>query len=128
MFCFSLPFQPLIKASKYFSEQGIPFPQIVPGEEEAKSPKECYIVGDKEGPETPVVLLFPLVNDTFRNYKAPGKLAAANHFIKASMTSLSIHGIPTFYFIIINLNGWMPMKDFAFRLLTTVPGQLSAGL
>uniref|UniRef100_A0A8C8SX99 Phospholipase A2 n=1 Tax=Pelusios castaneus TaxID=367368 RepID=A0A8C8SX99_9SAUR len=63
---------PLIKASKYFSEQGIPFPQIVPGEEEAKNPKECYIVGDKEGPETPVVLLFPLVNDTFRNYKAPG--------------------------------------------------------
>ncbi|XP_061467321.1 cytosolic phospholipase A2 epsilon-like isoform X2 [Rhineura floridana] len=61
--------KPLKKASEYFSEQGIPFPQIIPSEDDLK---ECYLVGDQEGPETPIVLLFPLVNDTFREYKAPG--------------------------------------------------------
>uniref|UniRef100_A0A8C3G0E1 Phospholipase A2 n=1 Tax=Chrysemys picta bellii TaxID=8478 RepID=A0A8C3G0E1_CHRPI len=83
---------PLIKASKYFSEQGIPFPKIVPGEEEAKSPKECYIVGDKEGPETPVVLLFPLVNDTFRNYKAPGVKRSPSEMAEGEIDVADING------------------------------------
>ncbi|XP_050810901.1 cytosolic phospholipase A2 epsilon-like isoform X1 [Gopherus flavomarginatus] len=83
---------PLIKASKYFSEQGIPFPKIVPGEEEAKSPKECYIVGDKEGPETPVVLLFPLVNDTFRNYKAPGVKRSPSEMAEGEIDVANING------------------------------------
>ncbi|XP_034623867.1 cytosolic phospholipase A2 epsilon-like [Trachemys scripta elegans] len=83
---------PLIKASKYFSEQGIPFPKIVPGEEEAKSPKECYIVGDKEGPETPVVLLFPLVNDTFRNYKAPGVKRSPSEMAEGEIDVADVNG------------------------------------
>uniref|UniRef100_A0A8C3FYM4 Phospholipase A2 n=1 Tax=Chrysemys picta bellii TaxID=8478 RepID=A0A8C3FYM4_CHRPI len=76
----------------YFSEQGIPFPKIVPGEEEAKSPKECYIVGDKEGPETPVVLLFPLVNDTFRNYKAPGVKRSPSEMAEGEIDVADING------------------------------------
>lgn len=56
----------------YFSEQGIPFPKNIPDDEE-KDIKECYLVGDQESPETPIVILFPLVNDTFREYKSPGK-------------------------------------------------------
>ncbi|TFK15039.1 cytosolic phospholipase A2 zeta-like [Platysternon megacephalum] len=84
---------PLIKASKYFSEQGIPFPKIVPGEEEAKSPKECYIVGDKEGPETPVVLLFPLVNDSFRNYKAPGVKRSPSEMAEGEIDVADINGL-----------------------------------
>ncbi|XP_068802074.1 cytosolic phospholipase A2 epsilon isoform X1 [Struthio camelus] len=63
---------PLREASKYFAEQGIPFPKNVPDELETSNLKECYIVGDKESPETPIVVFFPLVNDTFRDYKAPG--------------------------------------------------------
>ncbi|XP_054825906.1 cytosolic phospholipase A2 epsilon-like [Eublepharis macularius] len=63
---------PLKEASKYFSKQGIPFPQNIPNEEEEKDVKECYLVGDKESPQTPIVVLFTLVNDTFREYKAPG--------------------------------------------------------
>ncbi|KAL8169457.1 UNVERIFIED_CONTAM: hypothetical protein K2H54_049445 [Gekko kuhli] len=61
---------PLKQASKYFSEQGIPFPQNIPHEE--KDEKECYLIGDQESPETPIVVLVTLVNDTFREYKAPG--------------------------------------------------------
>ncbi|XP_068873511.1 cytosolic phospholipase A2 epsilon-like isoform X3 [Aphelocoma coerulescens] len=44
----------------------------VPDDQETPHLKECYIVGDKESPETPIVIFFPLVNDTFREYKAPG--------------------------------------------------------
>uniref|UniRef100_A0A8C6YSL3 Phospholipase A2 n=1 Tax=Nothoprocta perdicaria TaxID=30464 RepID=A0A8C6YSL3_NOTPE len=64
--------RPLRDASKYFAEQGIPFPKKVPDEQETTNLKECYILGDKESPETPIVVFFPLVNDTFREYKAPG--------------------------------------------------------
>uniref|UniRef100_A0A8D2MNR8 Phospholipase A2 n=1 Tax=Zonotrichia albicollis TaxID=44394 RepID=A0A8D2MNR8_ZONAL len=53
-------------------KQGIPFPTKVPDDQETPHLKECYIVGDKESPETPIVIFFPLVNDTFREYKAPG--------------------------------------------------------
>uniref|UniRef100_A0A8C4ULP5 Phospholipase A2 n=1 Tax=Falco tinnunculus TaxID=100819 RepID=A0A8C4ULP5_FALTI len=63
---------PLKEASKYFAKQGIPFPRKVPDDQETPHLKECYIVGDKESPETPIVVFFPLVNDTFRDYKAPG--------------------------------------------------------
>ncbi|XP_068017486.1 cytosolic phospholipase A2 epsilon-like isoform X2 [Melanerpes formicivorus] len=63
---------PLEEASKYFLKQGIPFPKIKLNEEEKKNLKECYIFEDKETPEAPTVVFFPLVNDTFRKYKEPG--------------------------------------------------------
>ncbi|XP_077175208.1 cytosolic phospholipase A2 epsilon-like [Paroedura picta] len=62
---------PLKEAAKYFSEQGIPFPQNIPDDEE-KDVKECYLIGHQESPQTPLVVHFALVNDTFREYKAPG--------------------------------------------------------
>ncbi|KAM3853925.1 cytosolic phospholipase A2 epsilon-like [Vipera latastei] len=63
---------PLQMASNYFSEQGIPFPRIIPQEQDGKDVKECYLLGEQEGPNTPLVLLYPLVCNTFRNYKEPG--------------------------------------------------------
>ncbi|XP_076200776.1 cytosolic phospholipase A2 epsilon-like [Aptenodytes patagonicus] len=63
---------PLEEASKYFLKQGIPFPKIHLSEEEKKNLKECYIFEDAETPEAPMVVFFPLVNDTFRKYKEPG--------------------------------------------------------
>lgn len=70
---FSVWMQPLEEASKYFLKQGIPFPKIHLSEEEKKNLKECYIFEDTETPEAPMVVFFPLVNDTFRKYKEPGK-------------------------------------------------------
>ncbi|NXR60277.1 PA24E phospholipase, partial [Rhadina sibilatrix] len=63
---------PLEEASKYFQKQGIPFPKIHMSEEEKKDLKECYIFEDTETPEAPIVVFFPLVNDSFRKYKEPG--------------------------------------------------------
>uniref|UniRef100_A0A8C3S0Q1 Phospholipase A2 n=1 Tax=Chelydra serpentina TaxID=8475 RepID=A0A8C3S0Q1_CHESE len=63
---------PLDLIAKYFSEQGIPFPRIEMSEEDRKNLKECYLFEDAENPRAPIVLFFPLVNDTFKKYKAPG--------------------------------------------------------
>ncbi|XP_056402648.1 cytosolic phospholipase A2 zeta-like [Hyla sarda] len=66
------PFEVLDLTSKYCKERGIPFPKITVTEEDEKQPKECYVFMDADNPRVPIVLHFPLVNDTFRKYKAPG--------------------------------------------------------
>ncbi|XP_067414243.1 cytosolic phospholipase A2 zeta-like [Emydura macquarii macquarii] len=66
------PFEVLQLTQKYCEELEIPFPQIILSEEDEKKPKECYMFVDHENPKAPIVLHFPLVNDTFRKYKAPG--------------------------------------------------------
>ncbi|KAG8126132.1 hypothetical protein E2320_021355, partial [Naja naja] len=58
------------KASRYFAKQGIPFPKIDLSME--KNLKECYVFEDATDSEAPIVVFFPLINDTFKKYKAPG--------------------------------------------------------
>ncbi|XP_077178892.1 cytosolic phospholipase A2 epsilon-like isoform X1 [Paroedura picta] len=62
----------LERSCKYYAEQHIPFPKATLSEEDKKSLKECYLFEDAENPEAPILLFFPQVNDTFRDYKAPG--------------------------------------------------------
>ncbi|XP_060118342.1 cytosolic phospholipase A2 epsilon-like [Heteronotia binoei] len=64
---------PLEKACKFYMEQGIPFPNVVLTEEDKKNPKECYYFNQTGAAECPDVLFFPLVNDTFQHYRAPGE-------------------------------------------------------
>uniref|UniRef100_A0A7M4FN70 Phospholipase A2 n=1 Tax=Crocodylus porosus TaxID=8502 RepID=A0A7M4FN70_CROPO len=64
--------EPCFDTGQYCVEQGLPFPKIVLTEEDKKNPKECYVFVDDENPEVPIVLFFPLVNNTFKEYKAPG--------------------------------------------------------
>uniref|UniRef100_A0A672TQG3 Phospholipase A2 n=1 Tax=Strigops habroptila TaxID=2489341 RepID=A0A672TQG3_STRHB len=66
------PFEVLELTQKYCEEREIPFPKIEWSEEDEKKPKECYMFVDDDNPKAPVVLHFPLVNDTFQEYKAPG--------------------------------------------------------
>uniref|UniRef100_A0A8C6V531 Phospholipase A2 n=1 Tax=Naja naja TaxID=35670 RepID=A0A8C6V531_NAJNA len=49
---------------------GIPFPKIDLSME--KNLKECYVFEDATDSEAPIVVFFPLINDTFKKYKAPG--------------------------------------------------------
>ncbi|KFW74982.1 Cytosolic phospholipase A2 zeta, partial [Manacus vitellinus] len=39
---------------------------------DSRSPKECYMFVDDNNPKAPIVVHFPLVNETFQKYKAPG--------------------------------------------------------
>ncbi|NXH01176.1 PA24E phospholipase, partial [Loxia leucoptera] len=66
--------QALDQTCKYCSEQGIIFPKVDLSEEDRKKLKECYLFDGAETPGAPVLLFFPLVNDTFQKYKAPGKV------------------------------------------------------
>ncbi|KYO28414.1 hypothetical protein Y1Q_0016002 [Alligator mississippiensis] len=66
------PFEVLNLTQKYCEEREIPFPKIILSKEDEKKPKECYMFMDDEDPKAPIVLHFPLVNDTFQKYKAPG--------------------------------------------------------
>uniref|UniRef100_U3JTS7 Phospholipase A2 n=1 Tax=Ficedula albicollis TaxID=59894 RepID=U3JTS7_FICAL len=65
--------QALDQTCKYCSEQGIIFPRVDLSEEDRKHLKECYLFDGAETPGAPVLLFFPLVNDTFQKYKAPGQ-------------------------------------------------------
>ncbi|XP_035184899.1 cytosolic phospholipase A2 epsilon-like isoform X2 [Oxyura jamaicensis] len=62
----------LDQTCKYCSEQGILFPKVDLSEEDRKNLKECYLFEGTETPGAPILLFFPLINDTFQKYKAPG--------------------------------------------------------
>uniref|UniRef100_A0A8B9PC63 Phospholipase A2 n=1 Tax=Apteryx owenii TaxID=8824 RepID=A0A8B9PC63_APTOW len=65
-------FKQLEMTYKYCKIQGIPFPKVELSKEEEKNPKECYVFSDAEDPRAPIVIHFPLVNDTFKEFKEPG--------------------------------------------------------
>lgn len=67
---------PLKQACRYFSEQRIPFPSIGLKDDE-KNLKECYMFDGADTPGAPLLLYFPLVNDTFQRYVAPGMTRSA---------------------------------------------------
>ncbi|NXJ18949.1 PA24E phospholipase, partial [Dicrurus megarhynchus] len=67
---------PLEQACKYFAEQEIPFPCIGLTDDE-KNLKECYMFDGADTPGAPLLLYFPLVNDTFQRYVAPGMTRSA---------------------------------------------------
>ncbi|XP_063802610.1 cytosolic phospholipase A2 delta-like [Pseudophryne corroboree] len=58
----------------YCTTQGIGFPKVSLSDEERQKHKECYIFNDEDNPNAPIVLHFPLVNDTFKEFKEPGVL------------------------------------------------------
>ncbi|NXU83064.1 PA24E phospholipase, partial [Xiphorhynchus elegans] len=60
---------PLDLFSEYCLEHGIPFPSTELSQEDREHLKECYVFEDSL--EAPILAYFPLVCDTFQNYKAP---------------------------------------------------------
>ncbi|XP_038597004.1 cytosolic phospholipase A2 delta [Tachyglossus aculeatus] len=66
------PFEALEQTERYCREQGIPFPAIKLTPEERLWPRECHVFSDPACPDAPIVLHFPLVNDSFRQHSAPG--------------------------------------------------------
>uniref|UniRef100_A0A8B9IS71 Phospholipase A2 n=1 Tax=Amazona collaria TaxID=241587 RepID=A0A8B9IS71_9PSIT len=65
-------FKQLEMTYKYCKIQKIPFPKVEISKEEEMNPKECYVFSDAEDPRAPIVIHFPLVNDTFKEFKEPG--------------------------------------------------------
>lgn len=58
---------------EYCTVQGIPFPSYNIQDDD-KNLQECYLMGQSQDPDVPIVAFFPLINDTFQKYEAPGEL------------------------------------------------------
>uniref|UniRef100_A0A670HVF7 Phospholipase A2 n=1 Tax=Podarcis muralis TaxID=64176 RepID=A0A670HVF7_PODMU len=68
----SSPFKQIRLTAKYCEEQSIPFPKVDLTEEDWKNPRECYVFSDEDNPQAPILIYFPLVCASFKEYKAPG--------------------------------------------------------
>lgn len=69
------PFKELIMAEKWAFQNKVPFPPIEKLVEEYKKDevvRECYVFKHPSDHFCPVILHFPLVNNKFKDFKAPG--------------------------------------------------------
>ncbi|XP_048047222.1 cytosolic phospholipase A2 zeta [Megalobrama amblycephala] len=65
-------FKVLKQSQEYCTDRKIPFPKIDFKKVESEPLKEVYVFEDKDDPEAPIVLHFPMVNVSFKQFKAPG--------------------------------------------------------
>ncbi|KAG3261681.1 phospholipase A2 group IVE [Ictidomys tridecemlineatus] len=70
-YCAGSQTKPLKQTCEYCTTQNIPFPGYELQDEDG-SLKECYLLEHPQDPDAPIVAFFPLINDTFQKYKAPG--------------------------------------------------------
>ncbi|XP_036134273.1 cytosolic phospholipase A2 delta [Molossus molossus] len=68
----SSPFETLQQTEVYCRGLGLPFPRVEPNPQDQRQPKECHLFSDPTCPDAPVLLHFPLVNASFKDYSAPG--------------------------------------------------------
>ncbi|KAF5885046.1 cytosolic phospholipase A2 zeta-like, partial [Clarias magur] len=66
------PLQVMKDTQQYCTEHQVPFPKIDFSKYTSQPKQEVYVFIDEENPEAPIVLHFPLVNVSFKDYKAPG--------------------------------------------------------
>uniref|UniRef100_A0A0P4VYZ5 Phospholipase A2 n=1 Tax=Scylla olivacea TaxID=85551 RepID=A0A0P4VYZ5_SCYOL len=70
----SQPFKELLLAEKWATQNKVPFPPIQKqvAQYEGQEVRECYVFKHPTDPFCPVILHFPLVNNKFREFSAPG--------------------------------------------------------
>ncbi|XP_006883281.1 PREDICTED: cytosolic phospholipase A2 delta [Elephantulus edwardii] len=68
----SSPFEVLHQTELYCRTQGLPFPRVNLSPQDLHQPRECHLFSDPDCPEAPVLLHFPLVNVSFKDYSDPG--------------------------------------------------------
>uniref|UniRef100_UPI003AABA0C7 cytosolic phospholipase A2 zeta-like n=1 Tax=Centroberyx gerrardi TaxID=166262 RepID=UPI003AABA0C7 len=82
------------KTATYCNNHKIPFPNADFASLETESDKEFYIFEDKENPKAPIVLHLPLVNVTYKKFKAPGVPRVGEAEIKAGEIDVSSSNSP----------------------------------
>lgn len=65
--------QTLKETQQYCSDHKLPFPNIDFSKYKSEPNREVYVFEDEKNPDAPIVIHFPLVNISFKDYKAPGK-------------------------------------------------------
>ncbi|XP_069579116.1 cytosolic phospholipase A2 beta [Brachyistius frenatus] len=85
-------FKVLEKTVAYCKDHDIPFPSTNFASLEPQ--KEMYILEDEENPKAPIVIHFPLVNDTYKDFKRPGVKRETEEEIKAGKVDVSSSDSP----------------------------------
>ncbi|XP_063731568.1 cytosolic phospholipase A2 zeta-like [Eleginops maclovinus] len=65
-------FKVLKTTAAYCENHNIPFPNADYASLDKEPQEEVYIIEDKDNPKAPIVVHFPLVNVTFKDFKLPG--------------------------------------------------------
>ncbi|XP_037127811.1 cytosolic phospholipase A2 zeta isoform X5 [Syngnathus acus] len=76
-------FREIKLTAAYCRDRDVPFPHVDFTTLEREPLKEIYIYEDKKNPKAPIVIHFPLVNDSFRHFKEPGVKRETAEEIKA---------------------------------------------
>ncbi|XP_047432421.1 cytosolic phospholipase A2 epsilon-like isoform X2 [Mugil cephalus] len=76
------------KTAAYCTEHNIPFPNVDFDSLE-KDPQEVYVFEDEGNPKAPIVIHFPLVNITYKDFKSPGVKRETKEEIKAGKVDVS---------------------------------------
>uniref|UniRef100_A0A8C8BZG0 Phospholipase A2 n=1 Tax=Oncorhynchus tshawytscha TaxID=74940 RepID=A0A8C8BZG0_ONCTS len=82
-------FKVLKRTEVYCKDHSIPFPRIDFSSLEGQPLKELYVFEDEENPKAPIVLHFPLVNISFKEFKAPGVARKSEEERKAGDVDIS---------------------------------------
>ncbi|CAB1343553.1 unnamed protein product, partial [Coregonus sp. 'balchen'] len=87
-------FNVLKRTEVYCKDHSIPFPRIDFSSLEGQPLKELYVFEDEENPKAPIVLHFPLVNISFKKFKAPGVAREGEEEMKAGDVGISSSSSP----------------------------------
>ncbi|XP_026998828.2 cytosolic phospholipase A2 zeta-like [Tachysurus fulvidraco] len=84
----------LKETQKYCADRELPFPNIDFSKFDGEPPKEVYVFEDEENPDAPIVVHFPLVNISFKEFKAPGVKRQGREELKAGNVDVSSGSSP----------------------------------
>ncbi|KAB5562006.1 hypothetical protein PHYPO_G00013010 [Pangasianodon hypophthalmus] len=84
----------LKETQEYCAARQLPFPNIDSSKFDDKPPREVYVFEDEENPDAPIVIYFPLVNISFKEYKAPGVKRQGKEELKAGDVDVSTGSSP----------------------------------
>ncbi|XP_036397454.1 cytosolic phospholipase A2 zeta-like [Megalops cyprinoides] len=93
-------FKVLKHTAQYCADHRLPFPNIDFSSLEGKPLQECYLFRDEDNPSAPIVLHFPLINASFREFRAPGVRRVGEVELTEGQVDVSSSGSPyrTYHF------------------------------
>ncbi|XP_033978302.1 cytosolic phospholipase A2 zeta-like [Trematomus bernacchii] len=87
-------FKVLQGTAAYCENHNIPFPNADYASLAKEPQEEVYIIEDQENPKAPIVVHFPLVNVTFKDFKQPGVKRETEEELKAGEVDVRSNGSP----------------------------------
>ncbi|XP_065153468.1 cytosolic phospholipase A2 delta-like [Paramisgurnus dabryanus] len=124
-------FKVLKQTYDYCIDRKIPFPKIDFKKVKSEAINEVYVFEDQENPEAPIVIHFPFVNITYKQFKAPGVKRVGEKELKEGDVNVNLTGdsspyitpkvtyTPEDYDKLINLTSYniLNNKDVIFKMM-----------